>query len=846
MSRVTAVLVVAMYAATNSLSAQQDSIFARTTTTRPWSPTVIEPDSLDRAAFTNVAELLQARIPGLSVTRRGSGAALVYLRGPASVYGENAPLLVVDGMRVSLARTRDEMFDGQTSPLDDIDVEQVERIEVLPGSAAATEYGMGAANGVIRITTRQPYPTSSRWRVFAAAGALEDGGTYPANFSRTGTLPNGQTITWCTTVAEARGTCTPTGPVTSFNPIESEGIISPASLMRVGGGVVSGSELLAWSGGATLEREGSVTDELGRQRMFVRGAVRAQISNEASLSLRVHWMDSETPFTIPTFDTFREQALISGWPADKWPGFIPFAEPERDFSRRGLSLSAEWRTTPWLRASVFTGLDHSAGTSGYENTASFYGEQWTTIGYTRERRRDFVVKASAAAEYGITSALHGRAVALADLVEHRRSDLAEQFYGSENSSAGEMRFMRSSEDIAGFALEHEVAAGERAMLRLGMRLDDVHSDFGLRWKTPWFPHASFFWTMVGERTGLVGDVRLRAAYAKLGGLPSTDHLAFVVLPPWESRTLERKVEVVTEKEVGVDATFLSRRAEFAVAWYSKRTTHMLTTAFGRPDFGAMLNRGVEVSIRAGLVRTPAMRWDVRAWYAYNHNEMMDQPFPEPLAQTRQWLAQGAPVGAYARHPIVFADDLDGDGVLESSCNTTSTEPCEVRFGEPREYLPAFPPTQVGVENTLRVGSFTLGILADHRRGHYLHNVTELYRCGVDQCAAAYATSPSREDAIRQASIPDGNFYYTGVFVEPATFTKLREISIRADAPSSWAHALGGRRVEVTLAGRNLATWTDYEGLDPEASSYDDTSIRVADQAGAPLPRSVSLRLTLVH
>lgn len=837
-------MVVALSVATTPLFAQRDSMLARATMPAPWSPTVIEPDSLDRAAFTNVAELLQARVPGLSVTRRGSGATLVYLRGPATVYGENAPLLIVDGMRVSLARTRDEMFDGQTTPLDDIDVEQVERIEVLSGSAAATEYGMGAANGVIRITTHQPYPTSSRWRVFATAGALQDDRNYPANFSRTGTLSNGQTITWCTTVTEARGACTPTGPVTSFNPIESEDIISPASLMRVGGSVVSGSELLAWSGGATLEREGSVTDELGRQRVFVRGAARAKISSAASLSLRVHWMDSETPFTISTFDTFREQALIKGWPAEEWPGFIRFAEPERDLSRRGLSLSAEWRATPWLRGSLFTGLDHSAGSSGYENTASFNGEQWRTIGYTRERRRDFVVQASAAAEYGITSGLRGRAAALVDLVEHRRSNLSEQFYGSENASAAEMLFMRSSEDIAGFALEHEVAAGERAVLRLGMRLDDLHSDFGLRWKTPWFPHASFTWTMVGERTGLVGDVRLRAAYAKIGGLPSTDHLAFVVLPPWESRTLERTVEVAREKEVGVDATFLRRRADLSVTWYSKRTTHMLTSVSGRPDFGAMLNRGVELSIRAGLVSTTAMRWDVRASYAHNHNEMMDQPFPTPLAQTRQWLAQGAPVGAYARHPIAFANDLDGDGVLESSCNATSTEPCEVRFGEARQYLPAFPPTQVGVENTLRIGSFTLSVLADHRRGHYLHNVTELYRCALDQCAAAYATSPSPEDAIRQASIPGGNFYYTGVFVEPATFTKLREVSIRADAPISWARALGGRRLQVTLAGRNLATWTDYQGLDPEASSYDDADIRVADQAGAPLPRSIALRLTL--
>ena len=44
--------------------------------------TVIVLDSLDRAAFANVAELLQARVPGLHVTRTGDGAMHWFMRGP--------------------------------------------------------------------------------------------------------------------------------------------------------------------------------------------------------------------------------------------------------------------------------------------------------------------------------------------------------------------------------------------------------------------------------------------------------------------------------------------------------------------------------------------------------------------------------------------------------------------------------------------------------------------------------------------------------------------------------------------------------------------------------------------
>src|SRR5688572_1304961 len=228
---------------------------------------VIMPDSLDRATFSSVAELLQARIPGLSITRRGDGSTRIHLRGPSSVFADNSPLVIVDGVRISLTRSQLDEFEGRPGPLVDIDVEQIERIEILPGPAVAGLYGTGAANGVIRITTREPSAEPIRWRIFAAAGALHEPKAYPASFSRFGTMPTGGVTATCTQLLDASGSCTPTGPVTSFNPLEDEGVVGLASLARVGASIASGSDLLAWSGGATFEREGSVTDDFARQRV---------------------------------------------------------------------------------------------------------------------------------------------------------------------------------------------------------------------------------------------------------------------------------------------------------------------------------------------------------------------------------------------------------------------------------------------------------------------------------------------------------------------------------------------------------------------------------------------------
>jgi hypothetical protein len=55
------------------------------------------------------------------------------------------------------------------------------------------------------------------------------------------------------------------------------------------------------------------------------------------------------------------------------------------------------------------------------------------------------------------------------------------------------------------------------------------------------------------------------------------------------------------------------------------------------------------------------------------------------------------------------------------------------------------------------------------------------------------------------------------FVEDADFVKFREIAVTLAAPQRWAGRMGVESVSLTLAGRNLATWTDYTGFDPEAN-----------------------------
>ncbi len=57
--------------------------------------------------------------------------------------------------------------------------------------------------------------------------------------------------------------------------------------------------------------------------------------------------------------------------------------------------------------------------------------------------------------------------------------------------------------------------------------------------------------------------------------------------------------------------------------------------------------------------------------------------------------------------------------------------------------------------------------------------------------------------------------------------------------------LGAESVSLRVAGRNLHTWTNYSGLDPEVNLFGGSTVaRGVDFVTTPIPRSLSVGLTV--
>jgi hypothetical protein len=90
----------------------------------------------------------------------------------------------------------------------------------------------------------------------------------------------------------------------------------------------------------------------------------------------------------------------------------------------------------------------------------------------------------------------------------------------------------------------------------------------------------------------------------------------------------------------------------------------------------------------------------------------------------------------------------------------------------------------------------------------------------------------------------GALTVTDAFMSNARFWRLRELSATFTSPESWARRVNASAMSLTLAGRNLHTWTPYTGLDPESRSSLGTQNIAFDQAVTPLLTQFVTTLTL--
>ena len=359
---------------------------------------------------------------------------------------------------------------------------------------------------------------------------------------------------------------------------------------------------------------------------------------------------------------------------------------------------------------------------------------------------------------------------------------------------------------------------------------------------------------------------------------------------------ELKPEVTKETEFGVDLRFFSDRLSLSATRYFNTTTDAVLGLSIAPSSGfasyvgnaaRIKNTGTEFQIIADWLRVHPFSWTSTLNFSHNRNEVTDMGgvqsvflngFTDP--SSRAVLNQ--PLGVL--YGTRWARKTDGSLNLDPNA-FPRTDANPGVLGDPN------PRYRMGIINTLRYGRLALNVLVDVKAGGDVWNGTKgaLYFFGTagDQnwwttvSGSQAATLKNyggltleqvRSRGSRSVVVnSDGSYSFRGYlrnfgggdviidesyfrsgpgsgftgpaeqFIEDGSFVRLRDVTLSYTFP---LEMFGVQNLTLSLTGRNLKTWTNYTGNDPETNLTGPSNGQGLDYFNNPTVRSwiVSLQL----
>jgi TonB-linked SusC/RagA family outer membrane protein len=362
-----------------------------------------------------------------------------------------------------------------------------------------------------------------------------------------------------------------------------------------------------------------------------------------------------------------------------------------------------------------------------------------------------------------------------------------------------------------------------------------------------------------------GPYLLRTTYTglstKFNGLPQfslQDALANGGLKP----------EITHSNEAGIELGFLDGRVTFDGSIYDKYTTNQIfnapvsaTTGFTSKSInaGEISNKGQEFLLSVIPIQTAAgFSWSSVFNYGRNKSKITElAPGVTTLGLGSLFTARlearlNRPYGAIMGNS--WLRDAQGNLLLKNGL--PQRDPASAGY---QHYFGTVQPQWTGGwGNTLSFGNIKLYGLLDFHMGGKLASITNMWG---DYTGVLSRTVAGREvdwdkpgyvvKGIDQATgLPNTKVvtsetywqcisYNCGQVIEDhiydASYTKLRELSIVFDLPSTIASRFNTSAITVGLTGRNLKTWTKVPNIDPEFS-YQTGNNQGIEFASMPNPR----------
>ncbi|MCS7019797.1 MAG: TonB-dependent receptor [Cytophagales bacterium] len=856
------------------------------------SMTSVKAKDFNPGAIVSPEQLMQGRAPGVVITSANGDPGAnptVRIRGGTSINASNLPLYVIDGVPIDNGTVTPGGANlgaaPPRNPLNSLNPNDIESIDILKDASAAAIYGSRGANGVIIITTKKgkegrgtlnydtyvgintpskylPLLNAAEYRQFVQANRLNnDLGNANTDWQREVLRT---AIVHSHDLSFGGGTAK-TQYRASVNYFHQDGMVINSGMTRVAGRINVNHK--------------AINDKLSLELQLMGSQVNDQLVPYSATGGFEGGLFTNVMKMNPTFPVRKPDGSFFEYPSPSIRNPVALATQLSDnvvTNRIFANLGATYEIVEGLKARVAISTDRNLSTRKVyvprANPAGlpFGGEAAirqndfgferfeTYLNYQKNLFENHNLNLLAGYDYQIFTR-EGFGAAGRDFITDA--------FGPHNLGAGNSNvlagippfsFKENNKLISFYARANYDIAGKYLFTATFRR--DGSSRFGANNKWGNFPSASVAWRLVEENfmkgIDAITDLKLRVSYgitgsqeignyrsltifnadpglrAVIGGIPQTG----VALTQNPNPNL--KWEETSQLNVGVDYGFLNNRLTGSIDYFIKRTTDLLLEfAVPQPavvptilgNAGEVQNKGLEFLANYTAVDKGDFRWDISANFAYIENKVVslagsaDSIFRAPASGAGQ-----SGVNTQVIAPGLPANSWYGPVLLRIENGVQILGPRQV-LGNPN------PRFTYGINNSFRYKRFDFSFFLQGVQGMDVFNNTALEYTVKNNVF-------TNINMLREALTDGTNLQETPKFssrwIEDGSFLRLQNASIAYNFDISNIKWLSSLRVYAT--GQNLFLITKYSGLDPEVAA----AFPGYDYANYPRARTFMLGLNV--
>ena len=824
------------------------------------------PDQLIQGKAAGVMVINNSGQPG--------GATTVRIRGTASIRSGNQPLFVVDGVPLSGGSARPGFSSGaigttpSANPLNFMNPSDIASIEVLKDASATAIYGSRGANGVVLITTKRGTSGAPSLEIGAATGVsnlMKQLDVLDANEYRAALKQYNLTSGDFGASEDAMKAILRTGVTQNYNVgigggteggryrisagyLNQQGIVKESDFKKYTANLTSSYKFLESRrlgldfnvlASHTTEGIAPISNDAGFTQSLIGQALQWNPTHLLRKPDGTPWIDplvgNTTINPLVMLQAYDDNANISTILASVAPSFKITNQLEYKL------LYSVFRSVG-VRRTQINSLLNSEGIQG-RGAASLANNEQTnqslthTLNYNQQISTGFNLNGVVGYEY-LKYDSKGNGSSGLDF-----PNVGLDYYNilgiSSQTSRGVYSFASPTSELQSLFGRAIMNFADKYLITATFRADGS-TKFGANNKYGYFPSVAVGWNISNESflegNSTINNLKLRASWGKTGNqeFPSGASLdRFVITRPSNSGdpstsqfrqtnygNADLRWEESALTNVGIDFGILNQRFSGSIDYFHKKSSHVLyEQTLVQPGPGGriwinlpgyILNKGLEVSVNAGVISSERVNWNIGSNVSFLQNtvtgltgiyETGGLSGQGISGTTSQRIINNQPLNVFYLRQFNGIDKTSGQSNFVNDGNTLFF------VGSPN------PKVLLGLYTDFTLNRLSVNLNMNGAFGQYIYNntantVLPIGNLSTRNIARALLNTGTQENISNPIAASTR-------YLEKGDYLKLANATI--------SYALGSlgksfRNTVISLTGQNLLVFTKYSGFDPEVNT----------------------------